>query len=59
MDPDSSAAVRAAYINGHDVSGIQTPDSSTIVFTLTQPATVVPAGGVTHALRSPRHAHPR
>jgi ABC-type transport system substrate-binding protein len=39
MDPDSSAAARAAYINGHDVPGIQTPDSSTIVFTLTQPAT--------------------
>jgi ABC-type transport system substrate-binding protein len=39
MDPASTAAARAAYINGHDVSGIQTPDSSTIVFTLTQPAT--------------------
>jgi peptide/nickel transport system substrate-binding protein len=39
MDPSSSAAARAAYINGHEVSGIQTPDSSTIVFTLTQPAT--------------------
>jgi peptide/nickel transport system substrate-binding protein len=38
MDPKSRAAARAAYINGHDVSGIQTPDSSTIVFTLTQPA---------------------
>lgn len=40
MDPNSSAAVRAAYINTHgsDVSGIQTPDSSTIVFTLTHPA---------------------
>ncbi len=35
-----SAAARAAYINehGNDVSGIQTPDSSTIVFTLTRPA---------------------
>ncbi len=33
-----NAAARATYINGHDVSGIQTPDSSTIVFTLTQPA---------------------
>src|SRR5205807_1071952 len=39
MDPASSPAARAVYINGHDVSGIQTPDSSTIVFTLTQPAT--------------------
>ena len=39
MDPASSPTARAAYINGHDVSGIQTPDSSTIVFTLTQPAT--------------------
>jgi ABC-type transport system substrate-binding protein len=39
MDPSSGAAARAAYINGHAVSGIQTPDSSTIVFTLTQPAT--------------------
>ena len=38
MHPSSSAAARAAYINGHDVSGIQTPESSTIVFTLTQPA---------------------
>jgi ABC-type transport system substrate-binding protein len=41
MDPASSASARAAYINGHEkeVSGIQTPDSSTIVFTLIQPAT--------------------
>jgi peptide/nickel transport system substrate-binding protein len=39
MDPDSSAGARATYINSHNVSGIQTPDSSTIVFTLTQPAT--------------------
>jgi ABC-type transport system substrate-binding protein len=39
MDASSSAAARAAYINGHYVSGIQTPDSSKIVFTLTQPAT--------------------
>jgi ABC-type transport system substrate-binding protein len=38
MRSDSSAVARATYINGHDVSGIQTPDSSTIVFTLTQPA---------------------
>jgi peptide/nickel transport system substrate-binding protein len=38
MDATSSAAARAAFINGHDVSGMQTPDSSTIVFTLTQPA---------------------
>ncbi|MGA7988454.1 MAG: ABC transporter substrate-binding protein [Candidatus Dormiibacterota bacterium] len=38
MKTDSSAATRAKYINGHDVSGIQTPDSATIVFTLTQPA---------------------
>jgi ABC-type transport system substrate-binding protein len=39
MGTKSSAAARATYINGHDVSGIHTPDSSTIVFTLTQPAT--------------------
>jgi ABC-type transport system substrate-binding protein len=39
MDPASSPSARAAYINGHDVSGIETPDSSTIVFTLAQPAT--------------------
>jgi ABC-type transport system substrate-binding protein len=41
MDPASSPSARAAYINGHEneVSGIKTPDSSTIVFTLTQPAT--------------------
>jgi ABC-type transport system substrate-binding protein len=39
MDTASSAAARAAYINGHDASGIQTTDGSTIVFTLTQPAT--------------------
>lgn len=39
MDPASSPSARVAYINGHDVSGIETPDSSTIVFTLTQPAT--------------------
>ena len=38
MDPTSSADARAAYINGHQISGISTPDSSTIVFTLTQPA---------------------
>jgi ABC-type transport system substrate-binding protein len=38
MRSDSSAVARATYINGHDVSGIQTPDSSTIVFSLTQPA---------------------
>ena len=34
----SSPSSRAAYINGHDVSGIQTPDNQTIVFTLTEPA---------------------
>ncbi|MGH7734017.1 MAG: ABC transporter substrate-binding protein, partial [Gemmatimonadales bacterium] len=38
MDPTSSAAARAAYINGHQITGITTPDSSTIVFTLAQPA---------------------
>jgi ABC-type transport system substrate-binding protein len=27
-----------AFMDGHQISGIQTPDSSTIVFTLTQPA---------------------
>jgi ABC-type transport system substrate-binding protein len=39
MGPASSPSARAAYISGHEVSGIQTPDTSTIVFTLTQPAT--------------------
>jgi ABC-type transport system substrate-binding protein len=39
MDPASGPTARAAFINSHDVSGIQTPDSLTIVFTLTQPAT--------------------
>jgi ABC-type transport system substrate-binding protein len=38
MDPASLPAARAAYINGHDVSGIQTLNSSTIVFTLIKPA---------------------
>ncbi len=38
LPSDSSATARAAFINGHDVSGIQTPSSSMIVFTLTQPA---------------------
>ena len=38
MDPTSTAAARAAYINGHQISGISTPDSTTIIFTLTQPA---------------------
>lgn len=36
MDPNSTAAARAAYINGHPLSGIATPDPSTITFTLTQ-----------------------
>ena len=41
LGPASTAAERAAYINGHanDVPGIQTPNTSEIVFTLTQPAT--------------------
>ena len=38
MSPTASAATRAAYITGHPVSGMSTPDASTIVFTLTQPA---------------------
>jgi peptide/nickel transport system substrate-binding protein len=40
MDPKSTAQARAAYINNpaHSISGISTPDSSTIIFTLTQPA---------------------
>jgi len=38
LSPNSTAAARAAYINGHSISGISTPDSSTIVFTLTQPS---------------------
>ncbi len=40
-NPSESAAARAASINAGmtSVSGIQTPDDNTIVFTLTQPAT--------------------
>lgn len=38
LDPASTAAQRAAYINANPISGISTPDSSTIVITLTQPA---------------------
>jgi ABC-type transport system substrate-binding protein len=39
--PSESAAARATFINNGmtSVTGIQTPDASTIVFTLTQPAT--------------------
>jgi ABC-type transport system substrate-binding protein len=39
--PAESAAARATFINNGmtSVSGIKTPDASTIVFTLTQPAT--------------------
>jgi len=41
QNPSESPAARAATINAGmtSVSGIKTPDSSTIVFTLTQPAT--------------------
>jgi ABC-type transport system substrate-binding protein len=40
-NPSESAAARAAFINAGmtSVSGIQTPDDNTIVFTLTEPAT--------------------
>jgi peptide/nickel transport system substrate-binding protein len=40
-NPSESPAARAAFINAGmtSVTGIQTPDDSTIVFTLTQPAT--------------------
>ena len=41
-DATESAAARAAYINGHDISGLQTPDSKTLVITLTQPASDFP-----------------
>jgi len=41
-DPNESAAARAAYINGNSISGITTPDSSTIVFQLKQPAVDFP-----------------
>lgn len=34
----ASAGDRAAYVNGHGISGITTPDSSTIVFKLTAPS---------------------
>jgi ABC-type transport system substrate-binding protein len=36
-DPNESAAARAAYINGNNISGITTPNSSTIVFQLIEP----------------------
>ena len=35
--PGTTQAI-AAYINGHTISGISTPDAQTIVFRLTQPA---------------------
>ena len=38
-NPGESPAARAATINNANVSGIQTPNDTTIVFTLTQPAT--------------------
>jgi peptide/nickel transport system substrate-binding protein len=38
MDPSSTAAQRAAYIAANPISGISTPDSSTLVITLTSPA---------------------
>jgi len=38
-DPGESPAARAATINNANVSGIQTPSDTTIVFSLTQPAT--------------------
>jgi peptide/nickel transport system substrate-binding protein len=43
-NPSESAAARAAFINAGmtSVTGIQTPDANTIVFTLTQPATDFP-----------------
>lgn len=33
-----TAPAMAAYINGHDISGVTAPDASTVVFQLTQPA---------------------
>ena len=39
QDATESAAARAAYMNGTDISGLKTPDASTLVITLTQPAT--------------------
>jgi peptide/nickel transport system substrate-binding protein len=38
LDPTAPAATRAAYVNDNTISGISTPDSSTIVFTLSEPA---------------------
>ncbi len=38
QDATESAAARAAYINATSISGLKTPDSSTLVITLTQPA---------------------
>ncbi|MDQ6846917.1 MAG: ABC transporter substrate-binding protein [Candidatus Dormibacteraeota bacterium] len=38
QDPTESAAARAAYINGTNISGLKTPDNNTLEITLTQPA---------------------
>jgi ABC-type transport system substrate-binding protein len=38
LTPSSTASQRAAYINSHQITGIQTPDNSTIVFTLRSPS---------------------
>ncbi len=38
VKPSASAAQEAKFQNTHSISGITTPDSSTIVFRLTQPA---------------------
>jgi peptide/nickel transport system substrate-binding protein len=34
-----TASAMAAYINGHNIAGVKATDNSTVVFTLTQPAT--------------------
>ena len=39
LSPTAPAATRAAYVNGTAITGISTPDNSTIVFTLSAPAT--------------------
>jgi ABC-type transport system substrate-binding protein len=38
LSATASPAARKAYIMDHSISGIQTPDSSTIIFTLNNPA---------------------
>ena len=42
MDPTSTASARAAYITANPISGLSTPDSSTLVIKLSSPAVDFP-----------------